>query len=98
MPKIREVKIGDMVKFTCTSIISRSIPKVRWIFNNGSIQGYAETVGYASLSIYISIATLKHSGFYTCYGLKEHLGVTEMFLARAQLKVFGKWHASIYHL
>ena len=77
--------------FKCVSIISPNNPKVRWIFNNGSIQGYAETVGYASQSIHINTATLRHSGFYTCYGLKRYKGVTEMFLARANLRVFGKF-------
>ena len=85
-----EAKIGKKVKFQCISLRDSFNPKVGWIFNNGSIKGYAKPEGFGSMSLVIGSAQLIHSGFYTCYGMKTHLGIIQMFLAQAELRVFGK--------
>ena len=86
-----EAEIGREVRFQCNSFNVYFQQYVDWIFNNGSIKGYAEPKGFGLMTLVIRSAQLIHSGFYTCYGMKTHLGLVRMFLAQAELRVFGKF-------
>ncbi len=91
-PVMAEVNFGDCVEFTCHAVHYKSrglYVSPSWIFENSLyIDGIAEKKGLQS--ILIESANLTHNGQYTCVGYKRSKLRKILFLATAQLLVFGK--------
>lgn len=88
-PKYKERDVGESVKFECLTR-KRTFHKVKWIFNQGDVHGYARLENPWKSVLKIDKVFTNHSGTYTCRGYQMPHGKIETFLAKAELKVFGE--------
>jgi len=84
-PHYVEAKIRSKVTFTCPSD-----PRLSWKFNGLGLP--RSVIQVNRHTVRVNSVEVKYNGLYECYGAKNTKGRVSYFVAKAELRVYGKQH------